>query len=912
MANKYKDTLLIGQTDFSMRAGLGTKEPEIEADWAKNHIYEEKLKLNEGKPLFVLHDGPPYANGNLHIGHAFNKSLKDFIVRWKNSYGYQSPYIMGWDTHGLPIENAVTKSGVNRKGMDPVEFRDLCKEYALKQVANQSEQFRRFGIFTDYSVVYLTLQKEYEMSELRSFESMFNKGLIYKDLKPIYWSPSSESALAESEIEYQDVKSPTIYVACNLVDNDVLPKDTQAIIWTTTPWTLPANQAIAVGPRMEYSVIDVLDKNDEKHQYLVATNLVDKLAQELEWKEVKPVKVVKGSDLEGIKYQHPLYKDKISQIYCGDHVTDEAGTGLVHTASGFGEDDYNLIKKVGLPVFAPLDDQGKFTTEMKDLDPQLVGMFYDDANKVVTKRLEDNKHLLKLKFLTHSYPHDWRTKKPVIYRATLQWFINLRPVKKDILDHVDEISTNPKWAKQRLYDVLEDRTDWLISRQRLWGVPIVGFYDKDKNLVLNSEILKYAIDKIDELGTNAWFSEPADTFLPDNYKNKGLAKEKDILDVWFDSGSSAIALEERFANLKRPFDIYLEGNDQYRGWFNSSMINSVVYDNKSPYKTLISHGMTLDEKGHKMSKSLGNGVDPIQFANTNGSDVFRLWASSTDYTDDQKFGPNIVKQISETYRKIRNTIRFILGNLDDFKVNENYQNTLTGVDKFALFQLSQFKDKVIKGYETYKFNEVYQAVVNYVTIDLSSFYLDFIKDIIYVDAKNSLRRRQVQTVLYEILWALIDALRPILPHTIEEVYTYLNTEETKAKSVHLLDVREQNFDLSAEDLEIWTNVMELRNDINKALEIARENKVINKGFEASVEVEAKSQYEDLEKIPNLATIFILGEIKFVETLSNVTFEGKTAKINVRPKQGEKCERCWGIFDNLHDELCARCYEVVNN
>jgi len=904
MANNYKETLLIGKTDLDMRANLGQKEPVIQKQWKDKKVYQQKLALNQGKEIFVLHDGPPYANGNLHIGHALNKNLKDFIVRWKNASGFQAPYIMGWDTHGLPIESAVTKTGVDRKSLTPTEFRDLCRKFALEQVAIQSEQFERLGIFTDYEKRYLTLNHDYEIAELRLFQKMYNSGLIYRDLKPIYWSPSSESALAESEVEYHDIKTPTVYVSVDLKD-----RDEQLIIWTTTPWTLPMNQLIAVGPNLEYSKVETI-KDGKKQVYIVGTNLVDQLKEILGWEEAKILETFKGTALENWQYHHPIYHDKLGQVVLGNHVTADSGSGLVHTASGFGEDDYLVAKEKGIEIFAPMDNQGKITAELDD--PELEGMFYDDTNKIIGQRLEKSGHLLKLKFVSHSYPHDWRTKKPVIYRATLQWFVGLTKTKAKILSHVDQITTTPKWAKQRLYQVLDDRNDWTISRQRLWGVPIIGFYDQNDQLVLNEEILEHAINKIDELGVNAWFTNQADDFLPAAYQNKNLRKEKDILDVWFDSGSSAIALEKEYPELKRPFNIYLEGNDQYRGWFNASMINSVVYDDKSAYQKLISHGMTTDEKGRKMSKSLGNGIDPLQVANTNGSDVLRLWTASTDFTDDQKIGPEILKQIGESYRKIRNTMRFILANLFDYNPNEKVAIT-NGVDQYVLHQLTVFKNKVIDGYNNYKFNDVYNAVINYVTKDLSSFYLDFIKDIVYVDGQKSQRRLEVQTVLYEILWALIDSLRPILPHTIEEVYQSADFIKDRVESVHLLDNKTQNFLLADEQLQLWESVMVLREEVLKSLEIIRDQKIITKNFEAEVEIALNSEYSAIKEINDLATIFIVSKINFVNEISGVLVSGKIGKIKARLRDGVKCERCWGIFDKTIGDtnLCQRCYDVVS-
>ncbi|WP_031543118.1 isoleucine--tRNA ligase [Mesoplasma photuris] len=909
MANKYKDTLLIGQTDFDMRAGLKDKEPVFEKMWEDDKIYQEKLSLNEGKPQFVLHDGPPYANGDIHLGHALNKTLKDIIVRWKNASGYKAPFIMGWDTHGLPIETAVTKTGVDRKAIDPVEFRKLCEKYAWEQIERQTKGFKRLGMFTDYDTKYVTLTHDYVVSELRLFEKMYQKNLIYKALKPIYWSPSSESALAESEIEYADIKSPTIYVACEITNsNQFVVKGDNLVIWTTTPWTIPSNQLISVGEKMEYAIVK--PSNDDR-RFIIAHSLINAVSEAIGWTDVEVISIIKGTDLVDLEYAHPLYESKIAKVVIGHHVTDEAGTGLVHTAGGFGEDDYTIVKNNGMEPFAPIDNQGKFTEEMAIYDESLVGKFYDDTNKEIGQRLAENNKLLKLKFVTHSYPHDWRTKKPVIYRCTLQWFVGLDKVKSEILKNVDGIETNPKWAKQRLYQVLEDRTDWTISRQRLWGVPIIGFYNENDELVLNNEILNHAITKIEELGVNAWFKETADTFLPKEYQNQNLRKEKDILDVWFDSGSSAIALQNRFPELSLPFDIYLEGSDQYRGWFNASMINSTVYSGQAPYKKLVSHGMTVTEKGEKMSKSLGNGVDPVDFSNDLGADILRLWVSSTNYTDDQKWGNDIIKQVSESYRKIRNTMRFILANLSDFDAETDYIKGLSPVDQFALNNLTEFKNKVKIAYDNLAYNQVYNLVINYVTKDLSSFYLDFIKDILYIEKKDNVRRRQVQTVLFEQLWVLIDTLRPILVHTIEEVYQSFNIKD-KSKSVHLLDLREQNFAQSEEFIAEWNNVLALRNDVNKALENARNEKIINKGFEAVVEISLKQGYETLKEIKDLSQIFIVNEVIFNEVDAEFT-EQVISSIKISPKQGGKCERCWGIFETLIDnEICVRCNEVVNS
>ncbi|ARU91421.1 isoleucyl-tRNA synthetase [Spiroplasma clarkii] len=902
MEKNYKDTLLMYQTDFDMKADLKTKEPVIEKKWLDQKIYQQKIALNAKKPYFILHDGPPYANGNIHVGHALNKILKDIIVRWKNSSGYNSPYIMGWDTHGLPIETAVTKTGVDRKALKPSEFRDLCKSYALEQVQIQSEQFRRLGVFTDYNQKYLTLTPDFEAAQLALYTKMIEKKLIYRDLKPIYWSPSSESALAEAEIEYADVKSPTIFVGVPIVEHPDF-KNANLVIWTTTPWTIPANQLIAVGAELTYCLVQ--PKNSTK-SFVVAKDLQASVAEQIGWEEVTVLKEYQGPELVGLKYQHPWYDKQTGSVVIGHHVSAEAGSGLVHTAGGFGEDDFEIVTKQGIKAFAPIDDQGKFDVTIND--KTLEGVFYEDANKIIGQALENKGYLLKLKFVKHSYPHDWRTKKPVIYRATHQWFVSLEQVKAEIDQQiVTKVSTNPEWSKERLRNIIKDRNDWTISRQRLWGVPIIAFYDQNKQAIYDLPTIKYAVAQVNKLGTNAWFELPADEFLPKEHQNKGWTKEKDILDVWFDSGSSNIALEANF-KLPRPFDVYLEGNDQYRGWFNSSMINSVIFDGKPAYKQLITHGMTNDEKGHKMSKSIGNTVDPLAIADDLGADVLRLWVFSTDFTDDQRIGPEILKQVAESYRKIRNTMRFMLANLVDFNPSSDYQKKLAEVDAFALHNLTNVKTKFSEAMNTYNFNAGFKLINNYVINDLSSFYLDFIKDIIYIEKQTAPRRRQVQTVLYEQLWALIDMLRVVLPHTIEEVYQAMKNLDLVA-SVHLLDVRPQDFTQPLDFVKKWNSFLDLRDDVNEALEKARNEKLIKKGFDAVVSISLQTEFENLKTIPNLSQLLIVNTVNFKNSSQAVS--GKVADVKVEAKEGLKCQRCWAIFDELVADICQRCYAVIN-
>ncbi|QBQ07931.1 isoleucyl-tRNA synthetase [Spiroplasma gladiatoris] len=902
MQKNYKDTLLILSTDFDMKADLKNKEPNIQQNWSNLNIYNKKLELNKNKPQFVLHDGPPYANGDIHVGHALNKILKDFIVRWKNYTGYKSPYIMGWDTHGLPIETAIAKTGVDRKSMPPADFRKLCEEYALGQVQRQSNQFKRLGIFTDYDTKYITLTKGYEASQLRLFSKMVEKGLIYRGLKPIYWSPSSESALAEAEIEYKDVRSPSLYVGFDLINSKEF-ENTQIVIWTTTPWTLPANQLTCVNAEIDYVQVKV-DNREKK--FILAKKLLEEVKETIGWENVEILKEFKGDKLNNLYYQHPWYDNKIAPIFLGEHVSDEAGTGLVHSAGGFGEDDFNIVTSNGMEAFVPIDEQGKFNAKIED--ERLEGVFYEDANKIIGVELEKKGLALKLKFVKHSYPHDWRTKLPIIYRATSQWFVSLDKVKQQIDDViVKEVKTQPSWAKERLRNIIGDRNDWTISRQRLWGVPIIAFYDEKLNPVFNHKVVDYAVKILEQKGTNAWFTLDADEFLAPENQNKGWTKEKDILDVWFDSGSSNIALEDNF-NLKRPYDVYLEGTDQYRGWFNSSMINSVVYDGKPAYKELISHGMTNDEKGKKMSKSIGNTIDPLEIANDLGVDILRLWVASADYTDDQRLGKEILKQVSENYRKLRNTLRFILSNLSDFEPINNYQNDLSEVDLYALHNLTFVKNSFIKSFNNYNFNTALKTLNNYVINDLSAFYLDFIKDIIYVEAKDSKRRRQVQTVMYEQLFALLDMLKPILIHTVEEAYQNIKNQNLE-ESIHLLDLKEQNFIQSNELVNKWDIVLKLRDDVNEALEKARSEKVIKKGFEAKLTISLKPEFSFIKEIEDLHQILIVNSIIFENDSNDI--QNRVADVKVELKQGLKCERCWGIFEELVEDICQRCYDVIN-
>ena len=722
----YKDTLLMPKTDFEMRGNLPKKEPKYVERWQENDMYNKVIQQNEGKDSFVFHDGPPYANGNMHMGHMLNKVIKDVICRYKNMNGFYTPYIPGWDTHGLPIENAIQKLGVNRKEMPTAKFREKCEAYAHEQVNKQMSQLIRMGTFADYKHPYLTLQHEFEARQIEVFAKMAMDGLIFKGLKPVYWSPSSESALAEAEVEYHDIKSPTIFVKFQVKDGKgVLDNDVNFVIWTTTPWTIPANLAICLNASYNYALVET-----EKGKLIVLDTLVDELMAKFEITDYKVVNHYKGSELEYITCQHPLY-DRESLVILGDHVTADSGTGCVHTAPGFGADDFFVGQKYNLPAYCNVDEHGCM---MEDCGEWLAGQYVDDANKTVTMKLDEIGALLKLEFITHSYPHDWRTKKPIIFRATDQWFCSLDKIRDKLLSEIDNVNWLNEWGHIRIYNMIRDRGDWCISRQRTWGVPIPIFYCEDGTPIIEQEVFDHISELFREHGSNVWFERDEKDLLPEGYTNEHspngiFKKEKDIMDVWFDSGSSHTGvMVERGFNY--PVDLYFEGSDQYRGWFNSSLIIGVAAHGKAPYKTVLSHGFVLDGKGNKMSKSLGNTVDPIKLVNQYGADIVRLWATSVAYQQDVRISDEIMKQVAEGYRKIRNTMRFVLGNLNDFKASDLVEiKDLPGVDQYMLAKLNELMKAYDEAYANYDFATANQEILNYFTNTLSSFYMDFTKDI---------------------------------------------------------------------------------------------------------------------------------------------------------------------------------------
>ncbi|WP_404409044.1 isoleucine--tRNA ligase [Jeotgalibacillus malaysiensis] len=914
---EYKNTLLMPKTAFPMRGNLPNREPEMQEKWAEMDIYKKVQERTAGRPLFVLHDGPPYANGDLHMGHALNKVLKDFIVRYKSMSGFQAPYVPGWDTHGLPIEQALTNKGVKRKEMTVAEFREKCAEYALQQIDNQRTQFKRIGVRGDWDNPYITLNPEYEAEQIRVFGEMAKKGYIYKGKKPVYWSPSSESALAEAEIEYQDKRSPSIYVSFDVKDGKgKLDQDAAFVIWTTTPWTIPANLAIALHPELEYVVADTGSK-----KFVVAKELLESVQETMGWDKADITATYKGSELEHVTAVHPLY-DRESLVVLGEHVTTDAGTGCVHTAPGHGEDDFIVGKQYGLDVLCPVDDRGVFTDEA----PGFEGLFYDKANKPITEKLEEAGALLKLEFFTHSYPHDWRTKKPIIFRATAQWFASIDKFREELMQAVQDTKWVPAWGETRLFNMVRDRGDWCISRQRAWGVPIPVFYAENGDAIITEETIDHVSNLFAEHGSNIWFEREAKDLLPDGYAHEGspngrFTKEQDIMDVWFDSGSSHQSVLKVRDELQRPADLYLEGSDQYRGWFNSSLTTGVAVTGKAPYKGVLSHGFALDGNGRKMSKSLGNVVLPSKVMNQLGADILRLWVASVDYQADVRVSDPILKQVAEVYRKMRNTLRFLLANLADFDPSKDAVSfdDLREVDQFMMVRLNQVVKSVTNAYENYEFASIYHTINNFCTTDLSSFYLDFAKDILYIEAEGHQDRRAMQTVMYESLVSLVKLLSPILSHTADEVWTFIPGVEEE--SVQLTDMPEtKTYDKEKALLEKWNAFLDIRDDVLKALEEARSSKLIGKSLAAKVTLYADEKtYELLSSVnEDLKQLFIVSDFELATSTDNVPeqaikFEGHT--VSVEKAEGETCERCWTVTtdvgkDSDHPTLCTRCATVV--
>lgn len=785
--------------------------------------------------------------------------------------------------------------------MDKADFRALCEKYAYEQIEKQKKGFKELNVLADWDHPYITLQKELEARQIEVFAEMAKKGLIFKGLKPVYWSPSSESALAEAEIEYHDRKDSSIYVAFPVVEgNDTVNVGDNLVIWTTTPWTLPCNTGIAISEKFDYAKVLVNDK-----YYIVANELLEDLAKEFGWENYEVVNVFTGDKFAGVKYKH-VFMDRVAPVIDGFHVTLDAGTGLVHIAPMYGADDFIIGKEYNLEMINGIDDQGV----LNELSGPFNGLFFEDANKAVTVKLDELGVLLKLKFITHSYPHDWRTKKPIIFRATKQWFCSIDKIRDDLLKELENnVKFHTEWGKKRLYNMIHDRGDWCISRQRVWGVPIPIFYNEDGSEIVDYDVMMHVADLFRKYGSNVWFEKEAKDLLPEGYTNPAspngnFTKEEDIMDVWFDSGSTwnGVLIEQ---GLPYPSDMYLEGSDQYRGWFNSSLICGVAVTGKAPYKELVSHGFTLDGKGNKMSKSLGNVIVPADMVRLHGSDILRLWVASTDYTEDVRISDDLIKQVKESYRKIRNTYKFMLGNLKDFdytKDSVKYED-MPYYDKYMMNELNKFTKNVLEEYNNYNFQNVYKLVNNFVSFTLSNFYLDFTKDILYIEKADSLVRRSVQTVLYNILNNEVKLLAPILPYTSEEVYSLLpHTEE----SVHLTDMPEVvTYSDSAEVEELFNLFFELKDKVNKKLEEARNEKLIGSALEAVVKINLDPKYNEVkEKLGSyLHQLFIVSKVEYTTDGEEVVVEKST---------GEKCNRCWNYVDHLNGDICDRCHNIINS
>ena len=896
-----KDTLLMPNSAFPMRAGLPMKEPLLIKRWGDIKLYEKMNADREGCEEFMLHDGPPYANGDIHCGHALNRCLKDFVVRYKNMKGFKTPFVFGFDTHGLPIEVMVTKSGVDRKKMGVVEFRKKCDEYAHTQVDRQMSEIKRLGCLGDYEHPYLTLLPEFEARQIEVFAKMALDGLIFKGVKPVYWSPSSESALAEAEIEYHDVPCKTLYIAFEVKDGKgKLPEGSKVIIWTTTPWTIPANLAITLNPRFEYGLYHT-DKGD----FLFLCELKDKLVEELGFSTCELLKTFKGQELEGVVTSHPLY-GRESPLILASFVTSDSGTGCVHTAPDHGLDDFNACAKYGIKPFCPVDEKGYMHLGAGD---PLDGMFYEEANDKVIELLATKGAILKEEDIVHSYPHDWRTKKPVIFRATPQWFCSISPIRQKLLDEVDSIEWVPGWGKGKMVNMIKDRADWCISRQRAWGVAIPIIYNEDGSPIIDKSVFEHIASLIREHGSSYWFEASPKQLLPVGYTNPAspngaFTKETDIMDVWFDSGSSWNGVLRQRA-LKFPADLYLEGNDQYRGWFNASLTLSTAFCGKAPFKTCLTHGWVMDENWQKMSKSKGNGVDPTKVASNYGADILRLWAASVDYKADARIGERIIGSVADNYRKIRNTFKFMLGNLSSYHPEAKKEYSL--LDKMILARLDEVIAKATESYDEYDFAGVVNAIIPFASFDLSSLYLDALKDVLYCDDADSPRRQGALEVIFRCAKSLCLLLNPILPFTMEEVYSYLPLEHKE--SVQLEDMVQAK-QPDGEMLSLYREFLSLREVALKSLEQKRAAGEFGSSSDAKLSL---SCHEG--KLFDALSSLSKDELCLLFNVSDVSLEKGDDAAACCADSRPECDRCRRHYDELVEtedgHLCHRCLEALD-